>query len=223
MPAENMIESTVRTLKRRSLSGGGFTLSDGESFRADATAWAVLALEASGFERGLTISACRRLARIQLSDGRISAVEGHPEAYWPTSLAVLAWRRIPGFEKEANLAVSFLIEHTGEHFPKDEKNPVSHDSSLKGWPWVENTHSWIEPTALAILALRACRYGDHERVLEAVRMILDRQLPAGGWNYGNTFVFGKELRPIPECTGHALCALSGYTALHYEWTRGDFK
>jgi len=44
-------------------------------------------------------------------------------------------------------------------------------------------------------------------------MILDRQLPDGGWNYGNTFVFGKELLPIPTCTGHALCALAGYTEL----------
>jgi hypothetical protein len=42
-------------------------------------------------------------------------------------------------------------------------------------------------------------------------MILDRQLPGGGWNYGNTFVFGKQLMPIHECTGLALCALTGYT------------
>ena len=40
-------------------------------------------------------------------------------------------------------------------------------------------------------------------------MILDRQLASGGWNYGNTRVFGAHLRPIPECTGHALSALAG--------------
>jgi hypothetical protein len=41
-------------------------------------------------------------------------------------------------------------------------------------------------------------------------MILDRQLPSGGWNYGNTTVFNRELLPMPEHTGQALCALSGF-------------
>ena len=40
-------------------------------------------------------------------------------------------------------------------------------------------------------------------------MILDRQLPRGGWNYGNTLVFGQELHPMPESTGAALAGLAG--------------
>ena len=40
-------------------------------------------------------------------------------------------------------------------------------------------------------------------------MILDRQLPHGGWNYGNTLVFGRELPPMPESTGAALAGLAG--------------
>ena len=40
-------------------------------------------------------------------------------------------------------------------------------------------------------------------------MILDRQIPSGGWNYGNVRVFGKELLPSPENTGYALTALAG--------------
>ncbi|MCA9481876.1 MAG: hypothetical protein KC545_16145, partial [Nitrospira sp.] len=42
-------------------------------------------------------------------------------------------------------------------------------------------------------------------------MLIDRQLPHGGWNSGNTLVFGKELLPLPECTGIALQALAGNT------------
>jgi hypothetical protein len=41
-------------------------------------------------------------------------------------------------------------------------------------------------------------------------MLLDRQLPQGGWNYGNTTVFGQVLRPMPEPTGLALNALAGH-------------
>jgi hypothetical protein len=182
-----------------------------ESFRPDASAWAVIALEAYNNNRDLTIPACQRLAKMQLSDGRISIIEDHPESYWPTALAVLAWKKVSGFEREAELAAQFLLNTTGKHWLKQKDAVFDHDTSIKGWPWVENTHSWIEPTSLAVLALKACGYAEHERVSEATRMILDRQLPSGGWNYGNTFVFGKELPPIPESTGHALCALSGFT------------
>jgi hypothetical protein len=74
---------------------------------------------------------------------------------------------------------------------------------------VAGTHSWIEPTALGVIALKAAGHERHERVQEAIRMILDRQLPHGGWNYGNTFVFGRELRPMPESSGAALAGLAG--------------
>jgi hypothetical protein len=71
----------------------------------------------------------------------------------------------------------------------------------------------VEPTSLAIAALRAEGYTDHLRVQEGVRLLLDRQLPTGGWNYGNTLVFGREQRPSPESTGAVLHALSGLLPL----------
>ncbi len=59
------------------------------------------------------------------------------------------------------------------------------------------------------MALRASGYGRHERVIEAIRMVIDRQLPHGGWNAGNTIIFGRELHPNPEATGAALACLVG--------------
>ncbi len=211
MLSESIIESTIQTIRGSSLPEGGFARYCGESFRPDATAWAVVALETSPGNRDVTVPACRRLAKSQLSDGRVPVIEGHSKSYWPTALAVLAWKKVAGFERQVELALKFLLDAKGRHWPRQKDAPIAHDTSLQGWPWVENTHSWIEPTSLAVLALKACGYAEHERVLEAVRMILDRQLPSGGWNYGNTLVFGKELPPIPECTGHALCALAGFT------------
>jgi hypothetical protein len=38
------------------------------------------------------------------------------------------------------------------------------------------------------------------------RLIRDREIEAGGWNYGNKEVFGRELRPQPGPTGLALIA-----------------
>jgi hypothetical protein len=213
LTTERIIKAAIQTIRKRSLPEGGFAIYGKESSRPDATAWAVLALEASGSNRDLTIPACRRLAEIQHSDGRVSVMANHPESYWPTSLSILAWKKIPGFEREIELATRFLVATTGEHWSLEDNSVVAHDPSIKGWPWIENTHSWIEPTSLAVLALGVCGHSEHERVSEAVRMILDRQLSSGGWNVGATRVFGNELRPIPEFTGHALSALAGLTEL----------
>ena len=84
-----------------------------------------------------------------------------------------------------------------------------HDTSLRGWPWVEGTHSWLEPTAINLLALEHTGHGTHPRAIEAGRMLHDRLLPGGGCNYGNTVVFGQELRPHMQPTGMCLLALAG--------------
>jgi hypothetical protein len=60
-----------------------------------------------------------------------------------------------------------------------------------------------------VIALKATGHLQHDRVREGIRMMLDRQLPHGGWNYGNSVVFGRELRPMPESTGAALTGLAG--------------
>ena len=86
---------------------------------------------------------------------------------------------------------------------------MGHDTSIRGWSWTGNTHSWVEPTSLSIIALRIVGQGTHIRVREGVRMLMDRQLPSGGWNYGNTLAFGTELYPQADCTGVALSALAG--------------
>ncbi len=73
------------------------------------------------------------------------------------------------------------------------------------------THSWVEPTAINVLALRSAGQAGHPRCREAVKLLLDRQLPEGGWNYGNTTVLGHVLRPQVQPTGLALAALAGET------------
>jgi squalene cyclase len=209
LPTKNLIESAVQTIRNRFSPEGGFAMHGNEFFRPDSTAWAVMALDVYSDRRDLTLTACRRLAKSQLSDGRVAIIDAHPKSYWPTALSLMAWLMLGGFERESALALQFLLTSFGKHWPKKEDAAVSHDTSIKGWPWVENTHSWVEPTAMAVLALRACGYARHSRVSEAIKMILDRQLPAGGWNYGNTKVYGKILRPNLACTGSALSALSG--------------
>lgn len=85
---------------------------------------------------------------------------------------------------------------------------VAHNVELVGWSWVTGTHTWLEPTCLAVLALKAHGLGDHARCREGVTVLFDRILPNGGANYGNTIVLGQELRAHIQPTGLLLLALS---------------
>lgn len=198
-----------KELSRRVLPGGGLVDRLQGQFRVDATAWGILAFGVAGGEQAILDRHRARLIREQGKDGRVWLSPQRPESYWPTALAILAWQDSPASQAAQSRAIRFLLDTTGIHFARKPDDPSGHDPILKGWPWIENTHSWVEPTAMCVMALRATGYGQHDRVHEAIRMILDRQLPHGGWNAGNTLTFGKELHPMPEGTGAALASLSG--------------
>ena len=60
--------------------------------------------------------------------------------------------------------------------------------------------------------MRRARGGlaEHPRAVEGRKLLLDRQIPAGGWNYGNREVRGRELLPFGDTTALALIALHGH-------------
>jgi len=196
-------------LSRRALSDGGLVDRPGGQFRVDATSWGGLLLRAAGGAQEMLERLRARLVHEQGQDGRVSVQRDHPDSYWPTALAILVWQDSPPSQAAQQRAIHFLLESSGNHFRRRAEDPPAHDTLLKGWPWVAGTHSWIEPTVLSVLALQMAGHGQHDRVREAIRMILDRQLPHGGWNYGNTLVFGRELHPMPESTGAALAGVAG--------------
>jgi len=199
----------IEDLRKRLLIEGGFTSRPGGKYRPDATAWAIVALSIAGTKAEFLKSSRIRLVKDQLDDGRITISAEHQDVIWPTSLAIMALHGSSEFDVPKAKAITFLLNTTGEHWAKKPDQPIDHNTAIKGWPWVVNAHSWVEPTALSIIALRISGYERHQRTQEAQLMLMDRQLPKGGWNYGNTRVFGKELHPMPETTGIALAAIGG--------------
>ncbi len=190
------------------LPNGAFSYFQNHAARADATAWGVMALSTHIPSAAFCEQGQKYLKTQQAPDGHISVSPQYPSGSWPTPLAIFGWHQSSLYQSAQDRAVQFLLEFSGYHWDKLDPKAIGHDTSLKGWPWVANTHSWVIPTGLAMTALQLVGQGMHARVQTAKSMILDRQLPHGGWNYGNTFVFGKELHPLPECTGVALQALS---------------
>jgi hypothetical protein len=154
-------------------------------------------------------AAARWLAQIQRPDGRLPLCQAAIAPGWTTPHGILLWSALPGHEPARTRAIEWLLANRGDtgRLNPQEHPVVDHDLTLAGWPWVEGTHSWIEPTALAMLALARAGLHDHPRVATGARLILDRALPHGGWNCGNKKVFGHELRPQPVPTALSLLAL----------------
>ncbi len=203
------LEPSFDALAKRACPNGGFA-SDSECARPsrpDATAWAILALAAVGTDEESLELSRSWLAGRQLSDGRVCLTRDHREVVWPTPLAVLAWQGSPVHLAAQERAAEFLLGFGGESLPRVPM--LGHDTTLIGWPWIARTHSWVEPTALAMMALRVAGHRDHARVDEGRDLLLDRRLSEGGWNYGNTTAFGQGLLPAPSSTGIALSALIG--------------
>jgi len=199
-------------LLARVRTDGGFSQQSDEPYRTDATAWAIITLSSIDADKACIQPAMTRLMADQHEDGSISIAPDHPAVFWPTPLAILAWSCSSVDSESKSRAIGFLLSTTGKHWEKRSDEIAQHNPALKGWPWIAATHSWVEPTALSVIALSVAGYQMHPRVKEAVNMLMDRQLPHGGWNYGNTSVFGQELRPALESTSAALHALTGHVA-----------
>ncbi len=151
------------------------------------------------------------LASLQSLDGSLGVSASLPTPCWTTPYGALLWAALGGYTSHRERAARWLLERGGVAIPNlaAPERTVGHDTAIVGWPWVADTHSWLEPTAAAILALRREGKMDHPRVREGLRLIRDRAIPTGGWNYGNNVAFGRDLRPQPAPTGLALLALAG--------------
>jgi hypothetical protein len=153
------------------------------------------------------------LADVQQADGSVAVFATETEPRWPTSLAVLAWAAVNRSHESAPF--SDAIERAAQWCLADCGNPgkrspkFGHDPTIVGWSWAENTASWLEPTCFHVLSLSAIGRRDHPRTQEGRRLIVDRLLPDGGANYGNTLVLGQKLVPHPAPTGVAMVALAG--------------
>jgi hypothetical protein len=194
---------------------GSWAYRPGRRGAAEPTALAALACRGAAGMQSACAAALGWLRSVQQSDGAVPAVAGIANTGWTTPLAAVAWmacgetqRVRDRYDENARRAIAWLLRSGGERVTQARAG-FGHDGELVGWAWISGTHSWVEPTAQAVLALRAAGMAGHARAREGVRLLLDRAMPQGGWNYGNNVVFGKALRPFPATTGVALTALAG--------------
>ncbi|HWE39086.1 MAG TPA: hypothetical protein VG406_21235 [Isosphaeraceae bacterium] len=194
------------------LRGGGDSWGYQPGLRPDVEPTALAALALLADDPGRHAPAARAaadwLAGRQRPDGALGAGKEGDEPGWSTSYAMVLWAALGSHGAHLGRAARWLLGRRGDVLPRDAVGVIGHDTTIPGWPWVEGTHSWLEPTAWAVLALGGAGLLAHPRTRDGVRLIRDRALPAGGWNYGNNRAFGHVLRPQPATTGLALLALA---------------
>jgi hypothetical protein len=182
--------------------------------RVEPTALACLGLLASG-DSGLSrdagdavLQAASWLESVQLQDGALGLSSLLPTPNWTTPYGILVWAAVPRCSGAAERAGRWLLRQEGAAF-EDHMKMFGHDPSIVGWTWVAGEHSWLEPTALAVMALRRLGQVTDRHIRDGLRLIRDRAIPTGGWNYGNNVVFDRVLAPETTSTGLALMALAG--------------
>lgn len=191
---------------------GGWGYSPGKASRLEPTCWAVLALQ------GLVPESILRgtIARWPSRDGLlIERVGGNPN-YAFHALGLLALQALQAEHAATNAELVRGLQR-GAGVRLDEPNTSNRqDNTLQGWSWIPETFSWVEPTAWALLALKksqglATAPVERSRLAEAEALLVDRCCVLGGWNYGNSNMFGRELRPYVPTTAIALLALQSLT------------
>jgi hypothetical protein len=191
----------------KSVIPGGYS-AQGE-IASEPTALGGLALLAIG-KREAASNAAQWLAEHQDANGSVGVTSSQSTPGWTTSLAILLWQAMsepPKYGGPLERAVAWSLNEHGKR--EEQRDFIGHDTTLLGWSWAANTHSWAEPTAMFVLALKAVGQSNHPRTREAVRLLVNRLLPHGGCNYGNTFVLGQELMPHVQPTGIVMMALAG--------------
>ena len=187
---------------------GGWGYYRHKKSRLEPTCWAVLALTATGNDRAAAGEALRQWPA---RDGLLLERAGGEPNYGFQGLALLALHAAAIEHRDGNRALLDGLQRVkGLAF---EPSPINRqDNSIQGWSWIDDTFSWVEPTAWCLLALKRCAQPspsriDPVRIRDAERLLVDRSCRGGGWNYGNSNMLGKELAPYVPTTAVALLAL----------------
>ena len=206
-------DDVLKALRKRGAVGAYHTRGERA---AEPTSWATIALASAGFEQEARIGA-EWLVRLQPRDGSVAVTSSQDGPNWPTSLAILAWNAVDPvtYHDCIHRAAHWTLDQTP--WTKSRDRIFGHDTTLEGWSWAPHTHSWIEPTAFCVAALRRSSYTTHKRYQQAVRLLVDRLLPRGGVNYGNTIVLGQELLQHIQPTGIVAWALAGEEVEDTRW------
>jgi len=204
-------------LLNRQLRSGGWSYFDSQQSCVESTSLAVLALGPDGHHASR--AGTEHLVQSQAHDGGWPACIGDPESAWVTALALCALNTTNDLAVARERAFRWLMMARGREGHwfwrwkfRIADREVRFDPDKYGWPWSPGTASWVIPTAFSMVAIKqytVCNRlaAAENRIRLGADMLVDRACVGGGWNSGNSVVYGVPLPPHVEATAIALLAL----------------
>jgi hypothetical protein len=198
---------------------GGWGYADESLPAVEPTAAVLLAIREEpgtleAFNRGL-----EWLRKSQNSDGGWGYTSNDEESSWLTAWAVLVLGQsglIDEIYREgvtwlANVANLYQVAH--DEMVDTFGVVAVHGPASQSWPWLPGEATWIEPTALAILALGNAEITVEmrQRMEAGVSYFEERRCPGGGWDIGNPPMFGSTAPARAQTTACVLLALSSFS------------
>lgn len=211
------ISTSARLLKQRQMKSGGWAYFGCTQESVEPTCLATLAL--ASMAQSASVRGMDFLQRSQLACGGWPVFRSDEEASWMTALALSTAVMMNIDSNTCEPALQWLLLEKGyeSHWLwrwkfKTADRRVRFDTDKYGWPWSPGSCSWVIPTAFALVAIKqftVCHRtaASEKRIRIGVEMLLDRACVGGGWNAGNSVVYGIALKPHVEATAIALLAL----------------
>lgn len=193
---------------------GGWGYKTGHKPVVEATSTVLLALRddplaSDSYGRGVTW-----LMNCQHEDGGWGINEDDPESGWQTAWALLALIKSTQGKERINKAVAWLSAVATYSVSTEEFQMAEfpHRDNVEAlvWPWLPGQVGWLEPTALAVIALNQA-IGTPlvaERIKIALDYFIRYRAPDGGWNIGNTSPLDTIIIPRVYQTVLVLIALA---------------
>jgi hypothetical protein len=221
-----MLQEATKLLLDSQNVDGGWGAVHGNRSTTEATSLACLALcsrEQTALDPAIQ-KAEKWLIERQNADGSWPMAEGLKGPSWSTAFAMLALSESTKSTEHVIRAGRWALEQEGSTIGllaklvlalQFQKRAVHLNEDLIGWSWTPDTFSWVEPTSYFLIALKKLKRqlppkAFQERVPQGELMIYDRMCENGGWNYGNSSVYGERLWPYPDVTAVALIALQDH-------------
>jgi len=186
----------------------------GEGF-LEPTAVVLLALRDIPQAAQAVQKAAEWIFNLQNPDGGWGICPQDKESGWQTAWAVYALN-LSGLGKEkCDIGIQWLLNIDVMQLNDSDllaagQKVAQIDFSVRGWPWLPGESSWVEPTALTLLAIKGSSASAEvaSRQSEAVLYLRDRRCDGGGWNIGNPVMFDMRLPARVTPSALALLALA---------------
>jgi hypothetical protein len=196
---------------------GGWGYISGQESVVEPTSAALLALNANIPGHTAITRAIDWLRQGQHPDGGWGLTPRDPESTWQTAWAILALAKAGGADGAIPKGANWLLTEPVLSLEDDEMQAQFRASSgadinLRGWPWLPGEVTWVEPTALAMLALLEIPTSPQilARLDEAARCLQDRRCVGGGWNVGAPIMLGAALPARAVPTAWSVLALARF-------------